>query len=404
MDYKIFFKNHVNKIKDENRYRNFVPIIRNSGQFPYAHHAETGEKIVLWCLNDYLGMSENKVVLEACVNSLNKYGVGSGGTRNIGGNSDSIVKLEQFLAKHHNKDKALLFTSGYVANQSTLSILAKIIPDLIFFSDELNHASIIEGIRNSRLEKHVYHHNDVNDLEKKLQSVDINRPKIIVFESVYSMNGIISPIKEICELARRYNVMTYIDEVHSVGIYGKGGSGLANMYDCDHKIDIIQATLSKAYGVIGGYIVGSESLIDAIRLSSAGFIFTTSLPPCLADAAIASVQYLINSDIERKIIQSNSKKVKLALEKVGIRFIKNDSHIITVGVGNPLLVEKIAKKLFAEYNIYVQHINFPTVPRGQERLRITPSSAHNDEMINHFVNSLKLVFEELSIIQPNQIK
>ena len=216
MDYKIFFKDHVNEIKDENRYRNFIPIIRNSGEFPYAYHAETGKKIILWCLNDYLGMSENKKVLEACQNSLNKYGVGSGGTRNIGGNSESIVGLEHFLAKHHNKDKALLFTSGYVANQSTLSILAKIIPDLVFFSDELNHASIIEGIRNSKLEKHLYHHNDVNDLEKKLKSIDINRPKIIVFESVYSMNGIISPIKEICDLAERYNAITYIDEVHSM--------------------------------------------------------------------------------------------------------------------------------------------------------------------------------------------
>ncbi len=404
MDYKIFFKDHVNEIKDENRYRNFIPIIRNSGEFPYAYHAETGKKIILWCLNDYLGMSENKKVLEACQNSLNKYGVGSGGTRNIGGNSESIVGLEHFLAKHHNKDRALLFTSGYVANQSTLSILAKIIPDLVFFSDELNHASIIEGIRNSKLEKHLYHHNDVNDLEKKLKSIDINRPKIIVFESVYSMNGIISPIKEICDLAERYNAMTYIDEVHSVGIYGKGGSGLANMYNCDHRIDIIQATLSKAYGVIGGYIAGSEYLIDAIRLSSAGFIFTTSLPPCLADASKASVQYLIDSDIERETIKSNSKKVKIALQKAGIKFIKNDSHIITVGVGDPLLVEKIAKKLFTEHNIYVQHINFPTVPRGQERLRITPSSAHNDEMINDFVRSLKVVFEELYIIQPDQIK
>lgn len=403
MDYQIFFKNHIDKIRSEKRYRNFVPMLRKSQEFPYAYDPETEKKIVLWCINDYLGMSENKFVVEACKNSLNKHGVGSGGTRNIGGNNISIINLEKRLAHLHSKDKALLFTSGYIANQGTLSILGKIIPNLVFFSDELNHSSIIEGIKNSKLEKHIYKHNDISDLEEKLKSIDINTPKMIVFESVYSMNGIIAPIKEICDLAKKYNAMTYIDEVHSVGLYGANGSGIANMMDCDHKIDIIQGTLSKAYGVIGGYIVGSTNLIDAIRLSCSSFIFTTSLPPCLADSAKASVEYLMNSDCEREKIRSNTAKVKLALTNAGIKFIKNDSHIIAVIIGDPELSEKISKKLLNEYNIYVQHINFPTVPRGAERLRITPTSGHNDKMIKHLIDSLKTIFNELSLVQNDQI-
>ena len=399
MDYQIFFKKHIEKIQAEKRYRNFVPILRNFGEFPYAYHSETNQKVVLWCINDYLGMSQNHLVVDSCKNSVETYGVGSGGTRNIGGNSKSIIDLENTLSKLHNKERSLVFTSGYIANQSTLSVLAKIIPDLIVFSDELNHSSIIEGIKSSKLEKHLYTHNSIDDLEEKLRSVDIDKPKIIVFESVYSMNGIIAPIKEICDLADKYNAMTYIDEVHSVGIYGNKGSGIANMLGCDHRIDIIQATLSKAYGTIGGYITGSNELIDAIRLSASGFIFTTSLPPALADAARMSVEYLMNSETEREKIKSNVGKLKNGLHEAGIKFIKNDSHIIALVIGDPKISEQVSKKLFDEHNIYVQHINFPTVPKGTERLRITPTSGHNDDMINDLVNALKAVFNELNIVQ-----
>ncbi len=399
MNYHKFFKDYVEKVRFEKRYRNFVPIIRKNNEFPYAYHPETNKQVVLWCINDYLGMSSNHIVVDACKDSINKYGVGSGGTRNIGGNNQSLLNLEKTVAQFHNKEGALVFTSGYVANQGTLSNLAKIIPDLIFFSDELNHSSIIEGIKSSKLDKQIYKHNDIYDLEQELRSVDPRRPKIIVFESVYSMNGIISPVREICNLAKKYNAMTYIDEVHSVGLYGRGGTGIANMLNCDDKIDIIQGTLSKAYGVIGGYIAGPADIIDAIRLSSNSFIFTTSLPPCLADSATASINYLSTSNIERENIMSNVKKVKTELTKAGIKFIKNDSHIIAVGIGDPELSEKISKKLYDEYDIYIQHINFPTVPKGTERLRITPTSGHNDDMISHLADSLSKIFKELSITQ-----
>ena len=402
MDYSLYFKNHIGNIRQENRYRNFVPIVRLAKEFPYAYNVETKEKIILWCINDYLGMSQHPVVLKAVSNSI-QYGIGSGGTRNIGGNSDAIIKLENTLAKLHSKEKSLLFTSGYIANDATITSLSKIIPDLIFFSDELNHSSIISGISNSRLPKHIYKHNDIHDLEMLLSSVDLNKPKMIVFESVYSMNGQIAPVKEICQLAKKYNAMTYIDEVHSVGLYGPSGAGIAKMFGCDDQIDIIQGTLSKAYGVIGGYIAANQYLIDAIRLSARGFIFTTSLPPLIAEAARASIEYLTHSELERNQIHTNSTKVKLALKKAGINFINNNSHIIAVGVGDALLAERISTMLLKKHKIYIQHINFPTVPKGTERLRIVSTSGHNEIMIQHLIESLQNVFEELGIKKSYQV-
>ena len=402
MDYSLYFKNHIANIRHENRYRNFIPLVRLAEEFPYAYNVKTKEKITLWCINDYLGMSQHPAVLKAASNAI-QYGVGSGGTRNIGGNSNSIIKLENTLAKLHSKEKSLLFTSGYVANDATITSLSKIIPDLVLFSDELNHASIISGISHSRLQKHIYKHNDINDLEMLLSSVDINQPKMILFESVYSMNGQIAPVREICQLAKKYNAMTYIDEVHSVGLYGDKGAGIAKMFGCDDQIDILQGTLSKAYGVIGGYIAGNQELIDGIRLSARGFIFTTSLPPLIAEAARASIEYLANSDLERNQIHSNGKKVKLALKKAGINFINNNSHIIAVGVGDALLAEQISTILLEKHKLYIQHINFPTVPKGTERLRIVPTSGHNEIMIQHLMESLQNVFEELGIKKSYQV-
>ena len=400
--YKKYFLNQVNKIKDENRYRSFVPIKRIADQFPFGYYKEK-KKITFWCINDYLGMTGNPYVIKAALNSIEQ-GIGSGGTRNIGGNHNSIVKLEEIIARLHNKEKALVFTSGYIANDATISIIGKIVPNLVFLSDELNHASIISGINNSKLQKIIFKHNNVNDLEKKLSQLNLKQPKMIIFESVYSMNGNISDIKQICNLAKKYNAMTYIDEVHSVGLYGKKGAGLAQMLNCEDKIDIIQGTLSKAYGVIGGYIAGNNELIDSIRLTARGLIFTTSLPPIITNSAIASIEYLSNSNIEREKLHNNVKKVKLGLKKLKINFVENQSHIISIIIGDPVVTEKISSILLEKYNIYIQHINFPTVAKGTERLRITPTSGHNDEMIEDLLDKLSTVLSEVGILEKENYR
>ena len=289
-NYQAAFEKQLNQIKSEGRYRNFIGLQRKAGEFPKAIWGKDRRKnVIMWCINDYLGMSQHPTVLQAAAQALLDNGVGSGGTRNIGGNNYSIQELENEIANLHSKDSALVFTSGYVSNDATLTSLAKVMPDLIFFSDELNHASMVAGIRNSRCEKHIYKHLNINHLEELLKTVDIKKPKIIVFESAYSMDGQISPIQDICSLAKKYNAMTYIDEVHSVGLYGKGGAGIANMLGFESKIDIIQGTFAKAYGVIGGYIAGNKNMIDAIRSTASGFIFTTSLPPVITAAAKASI-------------------------------------------------------------------------------------------------------------------
>ena len=392
------FENQVNQIKTEGRYRNFVGLQRKAGEFPKALWGKDRKKtITMWCINDYLGMSQHPIVLEAATKALVDNGVGSGGTRNIGGNNYSIEELENEIADLHNKDSALVFTSGYVSNDASLASLAKILPDLVFFSDELNHASMVAGIRNSRSEKHIYKHLDVNHLEELLKSVDIGRPKVIAFESAYSMDGQISPIKEICLLAKKYNAITYIDEVHSVGLYGKRGAGIANMLGFENEIDIIQGTLAKAYGVIGGYIAGNKDMIDAIRLTASGFIFTTSLPPVITAAAKASIAHLKNSDKERIKHQEVVAKIKESFKKAGISFYRNESHIVPIIIGDPEKTRLASQLLIDRHNIFVQHINFPTVPRGTERLRITPTPAHTDQMIEQLTLALVDVFGELEI-------
>lgn len=394
--YSQIFTNHVNNIKLEGRYREFVPILRIASDIPYAIDSNNN-KIILWCINDYLGMSAQKDVIVEAKKALDTCGVGSGGTRNIGGNNSILLELERNIADLHNKESALVFTSGYVANDATLSSISKIMPNIIYFSDEMNHASIISGIKHSQGQKKIYKHNDIKSLENLLKEVPLETPKIIVFESVYSMDGLISPIKQIISLAKKYNAMTYIDEVHSVGLYGNKGAGIAEAMGVAHEIDIIQGTLAKAYGTIGGYIASSSSIIDAIRSSAPGFIFTTSLPPVIAAAANKSISYLKNSNIERLRHQNRIESLKLALEESGIKYFKNDSHIVPIIIGDPILTKAISDKLLKDHMIYLQHINYPTVPRGSERLRITITPYHTDQMISDLVRALQAVFTELGI-------
>lgn len=396
-NYQDAFRAHINNIKEEGRYRNFIGLQRDSKEFPKAFWGSDRKHVTMWCINDYLGMSQHPVVLAAAHKALDENGVGSGGTRNIGGNNYMIEELEREIADLHHKESALVFTSGYVSNDASLMALKRVMPDVIFFSDEMNHASMVAGIRNSKAEKYIYDHLDIVHLEELLRSVDPKRPKVIVFESAYSMDGKISPINEICALAKKYNAMTYIDEVHSVGLYGDGGAGIANMLGCESGIDIIQGTLAKAYGVIGGYIAGNGELIDAIRLTASGFIFTTSLPPVITAAARASIVHLKNSDKERIKHQEVVSKVKRSFTQAGINFYHNDSHIVPIIIGDPEKTRKISQLLIDEHSIFVQHINFPTVPRGTERLRITPTPAHTDKMIKELTEALVAIFTKFEI-------
>lgn len=397
-NYKQIFTNHIEKIKEEGRYREFVALKRQTENFPRAIlKAPDNKEIVMWCINDYLGMSRHQTVMKAALDVLYEYGVGSGGTRNIGGNNSMVVELEEEIAGLHNKEAALVFTSGYVANDTTLATLAKMIPDLVFFSDEGNHASMIAGIRNSRAPKYVYRHLDARHLEELLRQVDLNTPKIIVFESAYSMDGLFSPTEEICRLAKKYNALTYIDEVHTVGLYGKGGAGIAESLGLAGKIDIIQGTLAKAYGTIGGYIAADRESIDAIRLTAPGFIFTTSLPPMIAAAARASIIHLKNSEAERIAHREVIQRVKSAFDAAKIDYLKNDSHIIPIIIGDPIKAKLAGEMLLEKYRIYIQHINFPTVPRGTERLRIIPTPGHTDAMIKDLTIALIKTFNSLNI-------
>ncbi len=391
INYKKIFNDSIDAVKKEGRYRVFNELNFGLKPLPNAYSARYARDIVVWCSNDYLGMSQHSLVKQAAIDAIKHSGSGAGGTRNISGTNNYIVGLEAELADLHSKQSALVFTSGYVSNQATLSVLSKIIPDIVMFSDEMNHSSIIQGICDSKAEKVIFKHSDLVELEAKLREYPLERPKIIVFESVYSMIGDISPSKEICALAKKYNALTYIDEVHSVGLYGEGGSGVSNMLQVEDEIDIIQGTLAKAFGVIGGYIAGNKEIIDAIRSYAPGFIFTTTLPPSICAAATASIKHLRTSDSEREAHQKVIKKVKLGLDKLGVNYIKNPTHIIPVIVGDPLKVQEISETLLSDYGIYVQHINFPTVPKGTERLRITPTPLHTDEMIEYFIDSLAYV-------------
>ena len=399
MDYNNFFISNLKNIKDEGRYRTFADLEKIAGKFPQAlnYRGDKVKEVTVWCSNDYLGMSQNKNVLEKMYEALKKVGAGSGGTRNISGTNHYHVLLERELCYLHQKESALLFNSGYLANQATLSTLGKNLPDCYFLSDEKNHASMIQGIKHSNAQKKIFKHNDMNDLEKKLQKISIQSSKIIVFESVYSMDGDFSPIREIVNLAKKYNALTYIDEVHAVGIYGKRGAGVSEKVGVMKEIDILQGTLAKAFGVMGGYITGSANIIDFIRSNASGFIFTTSLPPCIVAGAYTAMRHLKFSSYERDQQQKVVKKLKQELNKSNIPFLNNESHIIPVIIGDAKLCKIASQKLLDEFGIYVQPINFPTVPVGTERLRLSPTPLHDDIMIKNLVEALKIIFSELNI-------
>ena len=397
IDYNKYFSSAIDSLKKEGRYRVFNDIGRKVGEHPIAFDYKRNKDITIWCINDYLGMSQHKDVIEAANRANSLMGVGSGGTRNIGGTHHPIIELEEELADLHKKEAALVFTSGYISNDASISTLGKLLPNCIMFSDQENHASIIEGIKRSNVEKHIYKHLDVEDLESKLKLVDIDRPKIILFESVYSMDGCISPIKKICDLADKYNALTYIDEVHAVGLYGENGGGVCQQLGLMDRLSIIEGTLAKGFGVIGGYIAGEKLLIDAVRSYASGFIFTTSLPPALASAATISIRYLKNSTKERDDLKNNARKLKEKLREAKIPFIENDSHMVPVMINDPILSKKISDILLDSFSIFVQHINYPTVPKGYERLRITPTPLHTDKMIEDLVSALVFAFDSLDI-------
>lgn len=398
VDYKNIFAAAIQHVKDEGRYREFTNFGRIAGEFPQANNYHNhGKAVTLWCSNDYLGMGQHPDVIAAMNIAASEMGAGAGGTRNISGTNKAVVSLEAELADLHHKDAALVFVCGYLANQATLSTLCNILPDVAIFSDSQNHASMIEGIRNSRKEKFIFRHNDLEHLESLLQSVEPSRPKLIAFESVYSMDGDIAPIKEICELADQYQAITYLDEVHAVGMYGSRGGGVAEERGLMERITIIQGTLAKAYGVLGGYIASDALLVDVIRSYAPGFIFTTALPPSLAAAAAQSIHHLKESNKEREGQRASVAKLRAKLDEAGIPYIKNESHIVPVMICDPDLCREASQILLNEFNIFVQHINYPTVPKGTERLRITPTPLHTDDMIDHLVAGLVEVFNRLDL-------
>ena len=386
---KVLFEQTITSLKQENKYRVFNDIMRECGDFPYAlwYGPYAIKKIVNWCSNDYLGMGQHKVVLDAMHTALDGAGAGSGGTRNIAGTSHYHVALEHELASLHGKERALLFSSAYVANEWTLIALAKIIPDIVFVSDSHNHNSLIEGIRHSRAPKVIYNHNDMNHLEEILK--EVKGTPCIVFESVYSMDGYVSKLSEICDLADKYGAITYLDEVHAVGLYGTHGGGKSEKHGLQKRIDIINGTLGKAYGVVGGYIVSDNSVIDCIRSLANGFIFTTSLSPVICAGALASVKYLKEHDELRLHHQERAFTLKTKLRDAGIPLLRNETHIVPVMVGNAKKCKEISDRLLNDYDIYVQPINYPTVPVGMERLRIAPTPLHTDGMIDDLVDALK---------------
>lgn len=387
--YKIFLDDYLERINTEGRYRTFVDIERDCANPPYAFCKDTNSKVVLWCSNDYLGMAAHPKVTSAAIKALESYGIGAGGTRNISGNSSAVVELEQVLAKLHNKQKALVFSSGYVANQNSLFALAKIFQDLVFFSDADNHASIIAGINYSRAKKYIFAHNDIDSLRECLRQEDITKPKIIVFESIYSMDGSLAPIADICSLARQYNALTYLDEVHSVALYGASGAGMAEKLGLSQQIDIIQGTLGKGFGGVGGYLAAAIEVIEAIRLTAPGFIFTTAMPPLIAAGLKASIEYLMNSNYERIKHQANVATFKGHLRAAKINFFDGGSHIIPIMIGDAKRAKLISESLLQHHQIYLQHINYPTVPKGTERLRVIITPHHTQEMMQDLIKALK---------------
>ncbi len=399
-NYKAIFSQAIDRLHTEGRYRVFIDILRNKGAFPNARcfHGHNGPKpITVWCSNDYLAMGQHPKVVAAMEEALHDVGAGSGGTRNIGGNTHYHVDLEEELADLHGKEAALLFTSGYVSNEATLATLAKLLPGCVIFSDELNHASMIAGIRNSGCEKRVFRHNDVAHLRELLEAEDPETPKLIAFESVYSMDGDVAPIAAFCDLADEFNAITYCDEVHAVGMYGARGGGITERDEVAGRVTIIEGTLGKAFGVMGGYIAADQMIIDCIRSYAPGFIFTTSLSPVLVAGVLASVRHLKQSSEEREGQQAAAATLKRLMAEAGLPVMPSVTHIVPLMVGDPVKAKKISDILLAEYGVYVQPINYPTVPRGTERLRFTPGPAHNEEMMVELVAALVEIWSRMEM-------
>lgn len=399
MDYSQFFSAALNRLHDERRYRVFADLERIAGRFPHAvWHSPRGERnVVIWCSNDYLGMGQHPKVVGAMVESATRSGTGAGGTRNIAGNNHSLIQLEQELADLHGKDSALVFTSGYVSNQTGISTLAKLLPNCLILSDALNHNSMIEGIRQSGCERVVFRHNDLGHLEELLRAADPDRPKLIVCESLYSMDGDVAPLAAICDLAERYGALTYVDEVHAVGMYGPRGGGIAERDAVMDRIDVIEGTLAKAFGCLGGYIAARADIIDAVRSYAPGFIFTTALPPSICSAATAAIRHLKTSQWERERHQDRAARVKAILQAAGLPVMASETHIVPVFVGEPERCKRASDLLLEDHGIYIQPINYPTVPKGAERLRVTPSPYHDDVLIDRLAEAMVQVWETLGL-------
>jgi 5-aminolevulinate synthase len=400
LDYQRIFAQAIDRLHAEGRYRVFIDILRNKGSYPNARcfAGHNGPKpITVWCSNDYLTMGQNPKVVAAMEEALHDVGAGSGGTRNIGGNTHYHIELETELADLHGKEAALLFTSGYISNEATLSTVAKLLPGCVIFSDELNHASMIAGIRNSGCEKKVFRHNDLAHLETLLAAADPEAPKLIAFESVYSMDGDVAPIAAICDLADQYNAITYLDEVHAVGMYGPRGGGISERDQVADRVTIIEGTLGKAFGVMGGYIAAERNIVDVVRSYAPGFIFTTSLSPVLVAGALASVRHLKASSAEREAQQAHAARLKALFAEAGLPVMPSTTHIVPLMVGDPVKAKRISDILLAEYGIYVQPINYPTVPRGTERLRFTPGPAHDETMMRELATALVEVWDRLEL-------
>jgi 5-aminolevulinate synthase len=399
MDYDAYFSGALARLKDERRYRVFADLERLAGRFPRAiWHSPNGPRdVIVWCSNDYLGMGQHPKVIGAMVETATRMGTGAGGTRNIAGTNHPLVALEQELADLHGKEAALVFTSGYVSNETGISTIARLLPNCLILSDAFNHNSMIEGVRQSGCQKQIFRHNDVGHLEELLKAADPAQPKLIVFESLYSMDGDLSPIKRICDLARQYGAMTYLDEVHAVGMYGPRGGGMAELQGVMGRVDVIEGTLAKAFGCLGGYIAARAALVDAVRSYAPGFIFTTALPPAICAAATAAIRHLKTSSFERQRHQDRAGRVKAVLGAAGLPVMPNETHIVPVFVGNAEKCKEATDLLLAEHGIYIQPINYPTVPKGSERLRITPTPYHADAVIDALAEALVDVWERLKL-------
>jgi 5-aminolevulinate synthase len=398
MDYGAFFSGALARLRDERRYRVFADLERIAGRFPHAvWHSPHGQRnVVIWCSNDYLGMGQHPKVIGAMVETATRMGTGAGGTRNIAGNNHPVIELERELADLHGKEAALVFTSGYVSNETGIATIVRLMPNCVMLSDALNHNSMIEGIRQAGAEKKIFRHNDMAHLEELLRAAG-DRPKLILFEGLYSMDGDVAPVKQICDLAERYNAMTYIDEVHAVGMYGPRGGGIAEREGVMHRIDVCEGTLAKAFGCLGGYIAGRRDVIDAVRSYAPGFIFTTALPPSVAAAATAAIRHLKTSSWERERHQDRAARTKAVLTAARLPVMASDTHIVPVFVGDPEKCKAASDLLLEEHGIYIQPINYPTVPRGAERLRITPSPYHDDGLIDALAEALVDVWGRLGL-------